>query len=206
MSVRRLAEIAMLVGWMLAIVYATIPAFWLFIHPFAGYWRSRRRNVYPVLVSIWVTIWLIAGFVTAPYRFQRLWPEWSWLGWAMLLFLGISVYHRVGRGFGRENIIGQSELRPERYAQRLVTTGIHGRVRHPIYLAHWLMLTAWTVGAGTVAVAALWVFAVLTGGLMIYFEDRELEQRFGNDYREYKRKVPAVIPLPQRRRDAEENG
>jgi protein-S-isoprenylcysteine O-methyltransferase Ste14 len=147
---------------------------------------------------------LIAGFVTAPYRYERLWPEWSWVGWAVLLLLGISVYHRVGKGFGRENIIGQSELRPQQYEQRLVTTGMHGRVRHPIYLAHWLMLTAWIVGAGTVAVVALWMFAVFTGVLMIRSEDRELEQRFGDEYREYKRRVPAIIPSAQRRRDAEE--
>jgi protein-S-isoprenylcysteine O-methyltransferase Ste14 len=190
----RLSQIAMTVGWVMAIIYATIPAFWLLIHPFAGYWRSRRRNVYPLLVAIWVAISFVAGFVTAPYRYVRLWPEWSWLGWAMFLLLGISVYHRVGRGFGRENIIGQSELRPEQYTQRLVKTGIHGRIRHPIYLAHWLMLTAWTVGAGTGAAVGLWAFAALAGLVMIHFEDRELEQRFGDEYREYKKKVPPLIP------------
>jgi protein-S-isoprenylcysteine O-methyltransferase Ste14 len=184
----------MVIGWLIAIVYATIPAFWLAVHPFAGYWRSRKGKIYPLLLSISVAMWLLAGFVTAPYRYERLWPEWSWVGWAVFLFLGISVYHRVGKGFGRPNILGQAELRPQQYEQRLVATGMHGRVRHPIYLAHWLMLTAWTVGAGTVAVVALWMFAVLTGVLMIYFEDRELEQRFGDEYREYKRRVPAVIP------------
>jgi protein-S-isoprenylcysteine O-methyltransferase Ste14 len=86
-----------------------------------------------------------------------------------------------------------------------VTTGLHGRVRHPIYLAHWLMLTAWTIGAGTVAMVALWCFAVVTGVFLIMFEDRELESRFGEEYRAYKQRVPAVLPfLPQRRRDAEE--
>ena len=46
---------------------------------------------------------------------------------------------------------------------------------------------------------------VVTGVFLIMFEDRELEARFGEEYRAYKQRVPAVLPfLPQRRRDAEE--
>jgi protein-S-isoprenylcysteine O-methyltransferase Ste14 len=123
-----------------------------------------------------------------------LWPEWSWIAWAAVFVLAISTYHRIGHGFGRANLLGQSELRPQEHEQRLVTSGVHARVRHPFYLAHWLMLTAWTVGGGTVALVGLWCFAVVTGAAMIWTEDRELEQRFGESYRVYKRHVPAIIP------------
>jgi protein-S-isoprenylcysteine O-methyltransferase Ste14 len=71
-------------------------------------------------------------------------------------------------------------------------------VRHPIYLGHWLMLTGWTIGAGTVALVALWCFAVVTGVFLILFEDRELEERFGEEYRAYKQRVPAVLPFHRR--------
>jgi protein-S-isoprenylcysteine O-methyltransferase Ste14 len=29
---------------------------------------------------------------------------------------------------------------------------------------------------------------------MIRLEDRELEQRFGDEFRQYKRRVPAILP------------
>jgi protein-S-isoprenylcysteine O-methyltransferase Ste14 len=200
-SISRTAET---IAWLIAIVYATIPAYWMAVHPFARFWRARRGKVMPFLGLIWLALWIAAGFVTAPYRHQRLWPEWSWLGWLLLFGIGLSLYRRLGH-FDRAKLLGQAEVRPQEHEQRLVTTGLHGRVRHPIYLAHWLMLTAWTVGAGTVALVALWCFAVLTGVFLIVYEDRELEARFGEEYRVYKQRVPAVIPFsPQRRRNAEE--
>ena len=56
-------------------------------------------------------------------------------------------------------------------------------------------MLGWCIGTGLIA--ALWVgciFTAITGVVMIRIEDRELEARFGEDYRAYRRKVPAVIP------------
>jgi hypothetical protein len=43
-----------LIGWLVCVVYSTIPAFWLMIHPFAERWRARhrsyRRSPYTVLL------------------------------------------------------------------------------------------------------------------------------------------------------------
>lgn len=181
------------VAWLLAIVYGTIPAFWLTVHPFARFWQTRRGKVFPLLGLIWLVQWVITGVVTAPYRHQRLWPLWSWVPAVILLLLAVGLYRQLGH-FDRAKLFGRAEVRPHETEQRLVTTGMHGRVRHPIYLAHWLSLTAWTIGAGTVALVALWCFAVITGVFLILFEDRELEARFGEEYRAYKQRVPAVIP------------
>jgi len=50
------------------------------------------------------------------------------------------------------------------------------------------------VGTGLAVCYALALFAVVTGAIMIRLEDKELEQRFGAEYREYRRRVPAVVP------------
>ena len=191
---RALNSFAETFAWLAAIVYSTIPAYWLAVHPFADFWRNRKGKIYPILGLIWLALWISAGLLTGRYRHDRLWPAWSWLGWAVLFVLGLTIYRRIGHGFGRANLIGQAEVRPQEHEQKLVTTGLHARVRHPIYLAHLLMLTAWTIGAGTIAVVALWIFAILTGICLIRTEDRELEGRFGAEYREYKKQVPAIIP------------
>ena len=40
----------------------------------------------------------------------------------------------------------------------------------------------------------LTAFAIVTGALMIRLEDNELENRFGEEYRQYRVKVPALLP------------
>src|SRR5258708_14774300 len=50
-----------LIGWLACVVYSTIPAFWLMIHPFAEHWRARhlshRRSPYALLVPMWLATW-----------------------------------------------------------------------------------------------------------------------------------------------------
>ena len=75
-----------------------------------------------------------------------------------------------------------------------MTSGIRGRLRHPIYLGHLLEMFGWAVGTGLTIVWWLISFAVITGAIMIRMEERELELRFGEQYREYRAHVPAIIP------------
>ena len=77
-------------------------------------------------------------------------------------------------------------------------TGIRSRVRHPIYLAHLCELLAWGVGSGLVVIYGLLVFVAITGAVLIRLEERELERRFGQEYRDYKQRVPAILPVFRR--------
>ena len=76
---------------------------------------------------------------------------------------------------------------------RLITTGVRARVRHPVYLAHLCEMFAWSIGTGLLVCWALTAFAMATGAVMIRMEDAELEKRFGEEYRQYKRRVPALV-------------
>jgi protein-S-isoprenylcysteine O-methyltransferase Ste14 len=76
----------------------------------------------------------------------------------------------------------------------LVTSGIRSRIRHPVYLGHLCEMLGWSIGTGLVVLYALTAFALITGAIMIRLEDAELQQRFGEEYRSYRQRVPAVLP------------
>jgi len=183
------------IGWLACVVYSTIPAFWLVIHTRIEYWRSRGRLPYSIIVPGWVALWVAMALITARWRQVALYRAWWMWGPALGLFLvGIWLYRVSGVNFGKEQLYGLSELKAGGAEQRLVTSGIRARVRHPVYLAHLCEMLAWSVGTGLAACYGLTAFAMVTGAVMIRKEDEELERRFGEEYRAYQARVPAAIP------------
>jgi len=184
-----------LLGWLACVVYATIPAFWLLIHPRTDFWRSRRRSPYLILLPMWIMAWIILGSVTSRWRHATLYTTpWTWAPAILLFSIGLWIYAQSAKYFSPTQLGGLPEVLPHHEDQRLVTTGIRSRVRHPIYLGHFCEMLAWSLGTGLTVCYALTMFAVLTGTLMIRLEDRELTQRFGEEYRAYREKVPALLP------------
>ena len=186
------------IAWLACVMYSTVPAFWLMVHPFANFWRSRKGNPYKLLVPIWIAMWIAVGLLTAPLRHQHLYfMRWTWLPAAALLLMGICLYRRAGTRFTWSQLGGLPETRNPHTAQnpqRLVTEGIRAHVRHPIYLGHLCEMVAWSLGSGLLVCYGLTALAFGAGAVMIRLEDAELEKRFGEDYRRYKANVPAIFP------------
>jgi protein-S-isoprenylcysteine O-methyltransferase Ste14 len=183
-----------LCGWMACVVYSTIPSFWLLIHPRADRWRSRKRSPYLVLLPLWIAMWIFLGWLTSRWRHQTLYTtSWTWIPAIALFSTGLWIYSQSGKHFSRAQLGGFPELLPNS-EQQLVTSGIRRRVRHPVYLAHLCEMLAWTAGTGLGVCYVLVAFALVTGAIMIRWEDAELEQRFGAEYRAYREKVPALLP------------
>ena len=183
------------IGWLAVIVYASIPSFWLVVHPRVEYWRSRQGSPYRILIPVWITMWIALGIVTAPWRHVSIYNTGgTWIPAAILFLLGLWLYKSSGEHFSGPQLIGVAELLPSHGEQRLVILGIRNRIRHPVYLGHLCEMLGWCIGMGLAVVYALTAFAVVTGVIMIRLEDKELEQRFGEEYRRYRKHVPALIP------------
>jgi protein-S-isoprenylcysteine O-methyltransferase Ste14 len=82
---------------------------------------------------------------------------------------------------------------PPKEGMKLITTGIYGLVRHPIYLGEVL----WPLGLAIimrstygVALTPVWWAAFLIHALA---EEAELERALGEEYRGYMKKVPGRI-------------
>jgi protein-S-isoprenylcysteine O-methyltransferase Ste14 len=141
-------------------------------------------------------MWIVAGTITAPWRNATFYGTgWSWPPAAVIFVVGLRIYRCAGAGFSAAQLGGLPEVIPRHREQRLATSGIRARIRHPVYLGHLCEMLAWSIGSGLVVCYGLTVFAVVTGAVMIREEEKELEQRFGQEYRvNYQRKVPAVVP------------
>ena len=182
------------IPWMVSVLYSSIPLFWFAIHPFANFWRRMHRSPYLLLLPIWAGIICALAWATCPWHSYLLYSSpWMWAPAALLMFFGLRIYGRIRSGFGTHKLSGEAELRPQEHAQELVTTGLHARMRHPIYIAHLLNMAGWTIGSGLiVSFVLLAISAFLTFPLMVWIEEHELEQRFGANYRQYREKVPLI--------------
>jgi protein-S-isoprenylcysteine O-methyltransferase Ste14 len=182
-------------GLAIGSVYATIPLFWLTVHPLIRRWRAAGRRAYFALLPLWFVYALVAFAIG--WRFRHVHLYISWMPWvpAVLFFLMGGALYQAGRqGFERSKLIGLAELEPAKHRQELITTGIRARVRHPFYLGHFCELFGWMLGTGSLALAGLLAFSLLSGAIMLHREDAELEQRFGEAFRQYRARVPGFLP------------
>ena len=123
----------------------------------------------------------------ADYPFS---PVASYLGVAADI-AAIWLFHRTHRDLGH-NWSVSLDLRE---SHTLVTTGIYGTVRHPMYAGFWLMALAqvlllpnWVAGP-----AGLVGFGVLFFG-RIGREEEMMISAFGEEYRAYMRRTARVLP------------
>ena len=81
-------------------------------------------------------------------------------------------------------------------AEAVVGEGIYGRTRNPMSLGFYAACLGIAVMARSLSVTLGVVLIVVPIHVvnLKYFEERELELRYGDSYVEYKRHVPFLIP------------
>ena len=80
--------------------------------------------------------------------------------------------------------------------KRLVSDGVYGRSRNPMSLGFYLACVGvgMIAGSTTVTLGVLLVILPIHVFNLKYFEERELELRYGGSYFQYKRRVPFLFP------------
>jgi len=82
---------------------------------------------------------------------------------------------------------------------KLVTTGLYTRIRHPQYVGFLLITLGLNVQWLTIITIVLWPLLALLYYRLAKTEDKEMEAKFGDEFRKYKQKVPMFIPRLKRK-------
>lgn len=109
-----------------------------------------------------------------------------WAAGGGLILLGMAIFAVAVRNFSR----AATPVPSTRPVRTLVTTGVHGLSRNPIYVGMFLLYAGIGVAARSpwVLVLALPLAVVMRYGVVAR-EEAYLERRFGDAYREYKARV-----------------
>ncbi|HEY4644272.1 MAG TPA: isoprenylcysteine carboxylmethyltransferase family protein [Bacteroidota bacterium] len=155
----------------------------------AGAFLFRRRSYLPLLL---LPLFLLT-FITPKGPLVPFFPGlyWEVACFAVsLLGLGIRILTvgAVAPKTSGRNVAGQE-------AEALNTTGLYSIVRNPLYLGNTVMVL------GAALLPGAWFLPVIvTLVLILYYEriiateEEYLEEKFGDDFRAWAARVPAVIP------------
>jgi len=169
--------------------------FWLVVHPFASFWRRLGAGWTHCLVWPVIILGMAALFTQRGWLLRVEYGTRAMLVFAGAVLIGLSGWMlvRLRRHLTLAIQMGMPELSPSG-AQRLLTQGIYGRLRHPRYVQMEIGLLGWALIANYLAGYLLFLASVPAVYLVVLLEERELRDRFGRTYDEYCRRVPRFFP------------
>jgi methanethiol S-methyltransferase len=116
-----------------------------------------------------------------------------WIGWGLVLIstFMISHFHLFGLTQVHHHLLGKRIADPQ-----FKVAGFYRMVRHPIMVG--FLIAFWLTPRMTVGHL---LFAAATTGYILValqFEEHDLVEMFGDKYRQYRREVRMLIPIPRR--------
>lgn len=184
-----------LLAFMTIILWPIIPLFWIPVHGLSKIFKKLELLTYVMPLFTWLPL---AYLIYRNKAFLLSWkielPVSLHVLGIILLVMGTVLHFWTGKLLGLWGLIGLPEI-SKRIEGNLVTKGPFSIVRHPTYLAHTLIFSGVFLITGAVTVGIItFIDFLLVYVLIIPLEEKELSNRFGNDYNLYKKKVPKFLP------------
>ena len=154
---------------------------------------KRYRLFYSTLFSLLFTGILVQGlFLPSRILFPAT-PYLTYLGY-MLAALGVIIGSRSMKEISFSSFLGLYKA-SDNAPDRLVDHGIYSWIRHPLYLGLVLIFLGYFIVSGSsgALIHLLCLISYLPVG--IYFEEKNLLEKYGSAYEDYRRKVSALLPL-----------
>ncbi len=175
--------------------WPVIPLFWIPVHLFVHFFRKIKLLTYLMPLIIWLPV----ASIVYQHRdlllyFKTDFPVIIRGAGVILLIAGTWIHIWTGKLLRLWGLIGLPEVY-EKMHGRFITTGAFSIVRHPTYLAHTMMFAGVFLATGVISVGIITAVDFSVVNLIIIpLEERELLNRFGDEYRDYRSKVPKFFP------------
>lgn len=151
------------------------------------------RFIYNILAAVHFTIVLTCGWFLLDQADFSL-PTWLRAGMYAISGLGGLLIIVAVRQYGFRDFLGVRALSQAEVSggdQPLKIDGFNAYVRHPIYLGSLLLF--WGLAQSELGMAnAVWASVYIVVGA--HFEEQDLVARYGDAYRDYRRRVPMIVP------------
>ena len=171
-------------------------AWWYVIHPFVGFWRRVGKPITYIVLTVFFlgsmvglfairdalvltdfgTNWILIGVATG------LVIPTIWLSIARAKYLSVAI------------LVGVPELEADGAGGKLLDEGIYAVTRNPRYVEVAMGTLAYASFANYLGGYILAVLTILGIHAVVVFEEKELGERFGEQYDAYKARVPRYIP------------
>ena len=184
------------------VVGITPVPWWLIIFHYLV--RKQSKVITIVSYASIAIFWGILGFYVYHHMEllfgQRFTPTWVMrlLGFIVIL-LAATMDWKVMQTLGVKRLLMFVEMKQEKTHEQFVTSGIYQYARHPRYVEYMLIALSVVLFFGYIFMFYYLIYLILSFWLATSAEEKELVERFGNDYREYQKKVPRFF-IPFRRR------
>ena len=185
-------EIALMV-WMM---WPIIPILLIPIHLLPKFWRKINIFTYPFLLVIWLPVaYLILLSQELLLQIAVEFPIFIIILGLILIITGVIIHAWTAKLLGIKALIGYNEIRPDNEKGNLITSSLFSITRHPTYLAHTSLWLGFFLLTGFISLGILTIIDLLISYFIIIpLEERELVQRFGQEYMDYRKKVPKFFP------------
>ena len=85
-------------------------------------------------------------------------------------------------------------LTQQEVKSQLRVSGLHRFVRHPLYLGTFIFIWGWFILYPSISFLICSCIITIYTLIALKYEEQKLIEEFGNDYIQYRKKVPLIIP------------
>jgi protein-S-isoprenylcysteine O-methyltransferase Ste14 len=138
-----------------------------------------------ILFVLFLVVWVVDSFFLKMSTFPAAWAPLI----LRLVLAGVTIVAAVMLVRAGHSVIGHGDGR-----KGLVTTGAFRRIRHPLYLGSMLFYLGLVLATFSIASLVVFVVIVIFYDYIAAYEERLLEERFGDEYERYRKRSGRWVP------------
>ena len=171
-------------------------AWWYVIHPFVGFWRRVGKPITYMVLTVFFLGSMVGLFaIRDALVLTDFGTNWILIGVATVLVIP-TIWLSIARAkyLSFAILVGVPELEADGAGGKLLDEGIYAVTRNPRYVEVAMGTLAYASFANYLGGYILAVLTILGIHAVVVLEEKELGERFGEQYDAYKARVPRYIP------------